>query len=111
MTGNPKGRPKALDFRKVIQEKAAEFGVDLEMGIYLGFQSMLRAAIMDQDVAAFRLVLDRMCGPLPKFEVNVENMLVNLMPEMPVGDKLVEWLDRYREVAEEQGCITVEIEE
>lgn len=56
------GRPKGLDFRRVVQEYADARSIKVEDAIWTIFTSLLKSA-KDGDVSASRLILDRLCDP------------------------------------------------
>ena len=58
-SGGP-GRPRGLDFRRVVAERAAAAGIPLEAAVWSIFTSLLRRA-RDGDVHAAKLTLDRLC--------------------------------------------------
>ena len=58
-SGGP-GRPRGLDFRRVVAERAAAAGIPLEAAVWSIFTSLLRRA-RDGDVQAAKLILDRPC--------------------------------------------------
>ena len=57
--GGP-GRPRGLDFRRVVAEQAEAAGVGLEGALWAVFQAILRRA-KSGDVQAAKLLLDRVC--------------------------------------------------
>ena len=112
-TGNPAGRPKALDLRAIAEKKAKENGVDLEVALWEVVVGLLERARAG-DAAASKVVLDRLCGPLdrgPLVGVQVNNNdvihpeLVDANnprgapgPPVPEGPALAKWLLEYAEV-------------
>ena len=62
--GGP-GRPKAIDFRKVVEDAAREEGVDLHERVWAVAQTMFEAA-EGGDVAAAKFIVERLCGTLEK---------------------------------------------
>ena len=61
--GNPggPGRPRGLDFRAVVAEKAEGEGIAVEDAIWDIFQSLLAQA-RQGDVQAAKLLIERLCG-------------------------------------------------
>lgn len=57
---NPKGRPRGIDFRRVVREKAEQEGIAVEDAVWAIFRSMLKQAGAG-DVSAAKLLLDRLC--------------------------------------------------
>lgn len=62
-SGNPRGRPKGIDFRKAVEEHAKKNGLDLSLATWEVAEAM-RAAALKGDVPAAKLWLDRVCGVL-----------------------------------------------
>lgn len=62
-SGGP-GRPRGLDFRRVIADRAEAAGIPLETALWGIFTSLLKQA-RDGDVQAARLLLDRLCDNDP----------------------------------------------
>lgn len=60
-SGNPKGRPKGLDFRALVQAKHKEYGLDLEESMWQVYLSLLASAL-GGDMQAAKLLLDRLCS-------------------------------------------------
>lgn len=97
-TANPNGRPRGIDFRKLVQEfrKAALDG-DLQQV----YQSMLQRA-KDGDVQAAKLLLDRLCDIDPQ-EVNVNHSgAIDGTAAEPTGEARAEWLRRFSAMAREE---------
>ena len=63
-SGNPKGRPRRPDLFFLAQKAAEEDGVDLSKALWKATLRMLEAAA-DGDVAAAKLVFDRLTDPDP----------------------------------------------
>ena len=115
-SGNPAGRPKALDLRAIAEKKAKESGVDLETALWEVVVGLLERAKAG-DAAASKVVLDRLCGPLdrgPLVGVQVNNDVIHAElvdannprglpgPPMPRGRKLVKWLRDFADLGEER---------
>lgn len=92
------GRPKGLDFRAAVERYASANGIDLENAVGEVFKAMLTEAKAG-DVQAARLILDRLCGSVPK-EHRIEGEITPLMPQIPRGRDLVEWARKLHELAE-----------
>ena len=58
--GGP-GRPRAIDFRSVVERKASEHGVDVEDVIWAVFQDLIDGS-NNHDTGASRALLDRLHG-------------------------------------------------
>lgn len=80
-SGNPKGRPRGLDFKRIVYERAAAAGIPIEDAVWLVFQAMLKAA-SGGDVAAAKLILERICETEPT-EVHVTGTMETPGPPMP----------------------------
>jgi hypothetical protein len=63
-TGNPNGRARGFDFRRIIIDAAAKADVDLAKTIWTIFGAILKAALKG-DVHAAKLLLDRLCDTEP----------------------------------------------
>jgi hypothetical protein len=57
--GGP-GRPRGIDFRRLVTEKAEATGLPLESALWSVFMALLKQA-REGDVRAARLILDRIC--------------------------------------------------
>lgn len=92
------GRPRGIDFRKLVQEfrKAALDG-DLQQV----YESMLDRAKAG-DVQAAKLLLDRLCDIDPQ-EVNVNHSgAIDGTAAEPTGEARAEWLRRFSAMAREE---------
>lgn len=87
-TGNPKGRPKALDLRRIAEERAAEEGVDLGTALWSVVKALLRRAIGEGDVQAAKLLMDRLCEPEEiRVKADLTHTSLTTYPE-PSGEEL-----------------------
>ena len=106
VTGHPggPGRPRATDFRRVVYEKAQEHGVSLEEALWEVFEAMLEKAKAGDSQAA-RFVVDRMCGPVAKPELHIDNRSVNMNgrvgPPIPPPREFALHLKRVAELSAE----------
>jgi hypothetical protein len=64
VSGNPKGRPRGIDFRKVAEERSAAAGTNLEHELYEVLAALIAQA-KKGDATAAKLVLDRLCDAVP----------------------------------------------
>lgn len=60
--GGP-GRPPGIDFRKVVEERAAAAGVSIEEAMWDIYLAMVERA-KGGDVNAAKLILERLCAPV-----------------------------------------------
>ena len=92
---NPKGRPRAFDIRKAAEQHAAKVGMDLQAALGEIIEALIIQAKAG-DVAAAKLVMDRLCGALEKtdVQVNVQNNIDG--PPMPPSGRLLDDIDRLR---------------
>jgi hypothetical protein len=58
------GRPRGLDFRRIVEEHAAKNGVDLPTAMWQVFEAMHKRAIVG-DVQAAKLIVDKLCTADP----------------------------------------------
>lgn len=91
-TGNPNGRSRGYDFRKIITDAAAQAGVDLPKTLWTIFGAILKAALKG-DVHAAKLLLDRLCDTEP------DRIHVTQEPSGPPIPDRVELLDGIRRLS------------
>ena len=100
-SGNPAGRPKGVDFRKIIEEAYAKRGPTALADRILKLADAMFDAAEDKDVSASRFITERLCGLLKQeFDVTTDNTHRSV-PEMPTDDKLEEWMQAYDDLREE----------
>lgn len=93
------GRPKgSLDFVATCRIRAKEEGTTLEAAVGDAFIAVAKAA-KNGDVAACKLLLDRLCGLLPAagIEVNVDARSITIGPPAPDAASLREQVQRLLE--------------
>ena len=91
-SGNPAGRPPGLDFRRLVEKRAAAEGVPVEAAMWAIFVSMLKRARAG-DVAAAKLLLDRLCTAVetgPQIAIITDRVIVG--PPIPDDRQLGEYL-------------------
>lgn len=64
VSGNPRGRPRGLDFRALVDSYAAKAGKNVGMHMWLVYRALLRGAL-NGDVPAARELLNRLCTADP----------------------------------------------
>lgn len=93
---NPNGRPRALDFRRLVRERSEQEGVSVDEAMFGVYRSMLKRALAG-DVQAGKLLLDRLCDTLPQ-KLEVEATAGAVPPDEPKTPE--EWADWARRLAE-----------
>lgn len=104
--GGP-GRPQgSVDIFAAWRRQAKSEGRTLE-AVVCGVMKNLLDAADGGDVAAMRLLLDRIGGQQakPAVEVNVDARTINLEPTVPEGKHLGKYVQKLAEVAEQQGLM------
>jgi hypothetical protein len=97
------GRPRGLDFRRVVEEKAEAEGFDLDEAIWEIVLALFEEAKAGS-VAAAKLLLDRLCGPVTAaVEVEIQQQPGPVGPPIPSTEKLLEDLQRIKELSVEFG--------
>lgn len=66
VSGNPNGRPRRVDFQTVVESHVKSKGMTVEQAIAKVFDSLEAAGQVPDatGVAANRILLDRLCGPV-----------------------------------------------
>lgn len=124
--GNPggPGRPRgSMDFVNICKKQAKEKNVDLEKLLFSVAIAMFTAAGKG-NVRAAELVLDRFCGKLALPDPATVAAQVNINtgdqpptpmpgsgigPTLPTGGDLTEYLDKLRDIAANQGLVSVQV--
>jgi hypothetical protein len=96
-TGNPNGRARGFDFRRIIIDTAAKSDVDLPRTIWAIFAAILKAALKG-DVHAAKLLLDRLCDTEPD-RLHVTQELPG--PPIPERGELLDGIRRLSKLGEE----------
>jgi len=84
-SGGP-GRPSGvshIQFADTITAEAKARGVDLKVVVWESFEALRKNIQEDRDVPSIKLMLDRLCGVLPKDPINIDARSVYLGPGAP----------------------------
>lgn len=73
---NPKGRPRGYDFRHIVAEYSARQGVNVEDAVAAIYVAMVGAA-RNGDVAAAKLLLERLCESPDEIKLSVRHERVD----------------------------------
>jgi hypothetical protein len=98
-SGNPKGRPKALDFRALVNEMRGPSMAERLMRVF----DVLEERALDGDTKAIQLLLDRICTPeSQKLEIDHSGEIKGANgPAIPATDDLLKGIDQLRALAQE----------
>lgn len=103
-SGNPNGRPRGYDFRKIVAEHVAANGCTVEQAVADLFDS-LRDTAKGGDgaaVAAAKLLLDRLCDQEPQqLDVHHSGEVATAGPIVPATVDLLSGVRKLAELAEE----------
>lgn len=95
-SGNPKGRPRQIDFIAAVHKHADAEGVDLGLAAWEVSQALLEKARAGDSQAA-KLWLDRCCG-IQKQELDLNHTgEINRGPSLPSDADMQDWLDKLQE--------------
>ena len=95
------GRPPGIDVRQAALASAKKAGVDLAQAVGNVLLKMVEQALDHGDVAAAKLVLDRLCGPVEPapVQVNIDNR------PPPTGPADGDWASHFAKLIEVQRSI------
>ena len=96
------GRPKGIDYRKAVEDYAAEHEIDIRKAIGEVTVALIASA-KSGDTQAAKLLFDRNCGPLKQGLDLTDN---REPPEMTDLERAT----RVRQILEEHGMKVVEVE-
>lgn len=96
------GRPNGLvEFHTVIRQEAKKLGLGIEDVIGAIVRALVRQATVNGDVRAAGMILDRVCGPLPKdgvtVNVGVDGRTFHVGPPEPPGQDFPKLLAQLQE--------------
>lgn len=97
-SGNPAGRPRGFDFRRIVAERIAKEGLTVEDAVWAVFKAAFQQAGKG-DIQAAKLIIDRLCDSDPqRLEVEHTNVAPSVTPPKTLAE-VQAWADRLASLA------------